>query len=102
MSSEHGKDPLGHLRSMFEVGRRRQYARGEFAKRQQIGLTPGWITCGFCSGQTIYSRLEWRQHLSCLMCGGQMIAQITTEDDKFQLVLYPVVRGPPYREWSVE
>jgi hypothetical protein len=89
------------LRQVAEAQRRRKRALDAFNFLQRDGLLPGWVSCGFCRAQTIVYQLQVRQHICCVMCGAQMIADVRIgPDNNSFLMLTPVTRGPPYREWS--
>lgn len=91
------------LRQMAEVSRRAKRAAGDFQRYERDGLMPSWIDCGFCRGKAIFFRTLFRQHVCCLMCGGQMIAEIKVQQTANLppvVLLAPLTQGPPYREWS--
>jgi hypothetical protein len=90
------------LRQVAEAVRRRKYAQDAFNRYQRDGLNPAWISCGFCSGQTIFLQAQFRQHICCVMCGAQMIATRKMNQRTLtpMVVMEAITPGPPYREWS--
>lgn len=87
-------------RGIIEAGRRRTRAALEFDRRRREGEMLDVMRCGYCGSETFYNKMYRRQHLTCVMCGAQMIAERVSKHGQIWLVLTQLTCGPPAYEWN--